>query len=37
MNSGDTKYINLDKTLNAIGKAVFVQFYYDFNDNYASL
>lgn len=28
----DTKYEDLDKTLAAVGKAVFVKFYYDFKD-----
>lgn len=28
----DTKYTNLENTLNAIGKAAFVNFYYDFKD-----
>ncbi len=28
----DTKYANLEATLNAIGKAAFVNFYYDFKD-----
>lgn len=28
----DTKYLNLEATLNAIGKATFVNFYYDFKD-----
>lgn len=30
--TSDTKYTNLDKTLSAIGKAVFVKFYYEFKD-----
>lgn len=28
----DTKYEDLNKTLAAVGKAVFVNFYYDFKD-----
>ena len=28
----DTKYGSLEETLNAIGKAAFVRFYYDFKD-----
>lgn len=28
----DTKYLNLEATLNAIGKATFVNFYYYFKD-----
>ncbi len=28
----DTKYLNLESTLNAIGKATFVNFYYEFKD-----
>lgn len=28
----DTKYLNLEATLNAIGKATFVNFYYNFKD-----
>ena len=28
----DTKYGSLEDTLNAIGKAAFVRFYYDFKD-----
>lgn len=28
----DTKYLNLESTLNAIGKAAFVNFYYEFKD-----
>lgn len=32
MNYNDTKYINLEATLDAIGKATFVNFYYDFKD-----
>lgn len=28
----DTKYLNLEATLSAIGKATFVNFYYDFKD-----
>lgn len=31
-NSGDSIYASLEKTLNAIGKSVFVRFYYDFKD-----
>ena len=30
MSGKDTKYIDLDSTLKAVGKAVFVNFYYDF-------
>ena len=29
----DTKYEDLNKTLAAVGKAVFVNFYYDFKDS----
>ena len=32
MEKKDTKYVNLEATLNAIGKAAFVSFYYDFKD-----
>ncbi len=32
MDYNDTKYINIESTLNAIGKAAFVNFYYDFKD-----
>lgn len=28
----DTKYADLNKNLSAVGKAVFVNFYYDFKD-----
>lgn len=30
MDTNDTKYENIEKTLSAVGKAVFVNFYYDF-------
>lgn len=29
---GDTKYMDLNTTLSAVGKAVFVDFYYDFKN-----
>lgn len=32
MTSGDTKYADLNTNLSAVGKAVFVNFYYDFKD-----
>lgn len=32
MSQNDTKYSDLDNTLKAVGKAVFVRFYYDFKD-----
>ena len=32
MEYNDTKYTNVNETLNAIGKAAFVNFYYDFKD-----
>lgn len=32
MSMQDTKYADLDSTLKAVGKAVFVKFYYDFKD-----
>lgn len=32
MDRKDTKYVNLEATLSAIGKAAFVSFYYDFKD-----
>lgn len=32
MSGKDTKYIDLDSTLKAVGKAVFVNFYYDFKN-----
>ena len=32
MDKKDTKYIDLNTTLSAVGKAVFVNFYYDFKN-----
>lgn len=32
MDKSDTKYTNLNTTLSAVGKAVFVNFYYDFKN-----
>ncbi len=32
MNEKDTKYVDLNTTLSAVGKAVFATFYYDFKD-----
>ncbi len=32
MSKGDTKYADIEKTLSAVGKSVFVRFYYDFKD-----
>ncbi len=32
MDKRDTKYIDLNTTLIAVGKAVFMNFYYDFKD-----
>ena len=32
MEKHDSKYESIEKTLSAIGKATFVQFYYEFKD-----
>lgn len=32
MENKDTKYMDLNTTLSAVGKAVFVNFYYDFKN-----
>lgn len=32
MSANDTKYVDLESTLKAVGKAVFVNFYYDFKN-----
>lgn len=37
MSQNDTKYSDLESTLKAVGKAVFVRFYYDFKDTSISI